>query len=213
MSIPMDVNLMFGNVTADEEPVNSKVAPRDAGDPELVARAQTGDHPAFEELVRRYRNDVFGLSYHFLRNREEAWDVSQDVFIKAYRSLKRFRGEAGFKTWLLRITANHCKDHFKKRRLATVSMDALPTQDFFAGSSDPARELRNEELGQAIQTALDALSPKHRLAFVLREFEDMSYKEMAEVMNCSEGTVMSRLHHARKKLQNKLALLGYVEGG
>lgn len=213
MSIPMDVNLMFDNIAADEEPVKATVAPREADDPELVARAQSGDEPAFEELVRRYRNDVFGLSFHYLRNREEAWDISQDVFIKAYRSLKRFRGDSGFKTWLLRITANHCKDYFKKRRLATVSMDALPTQDFFAGSSDPAKRLRDEELGQAIQAALDGLPAKHRLAFVLREFEDLSYNDMAEVMNCSVGTVMSRLHHARKKLQNKLTLLGYVEGG
>lgn len=213
MSIAMDIRMLFGNLAADDEQVEIKVLARDASEAELVARAQTGDEPAFEELVRRYRNDVYGLSYHFMRNREEAWDVSQEVFIKAYRSLKRFRGESGFKTWLLRITANHCKDHFKKRRVATVSMDALPTQDFFAGSGNPEQAMRNTELGQAIQQALDGLSPKHRLAFVLREFEDMSYKEMADVMQCSEGTVMSRLHHARKKLQNSLARLGFVEGG
>jgi len=209
----MDVSLLFDNIAADEEPVETRAVPRDASEAELVARAQTGDEPAFEELVRRYRNDVYGLSFHFLRNREEAWDVSQEVFIKAYRSLKRFRGDSGFKTWLLRITANHCKDHFKKRKLATVSIDALPTQDFFAGPGDPEKSLRNSELGQAIEEAMNSLPPKHRLAFVLREFEDMSYKEMAQVMQCSEGTVMSRLHHARKKLQNTLARLGFVEGG
>jgi RNA polymerase sigma-70 factor (ECF subfamily) len=213
MSMPMDISLLFDNIMADEERVEIRVLPRDANETELVTRAQAGDEPAFEELVRRYRNDVYGLSYHFLRNREEAWDVSQEVFIKAYRSLNRFRGEAGFKTWLLRIAANHCKDHFKKLRVATVSMDALPTQDFFADSGDPGQAMRNAELGRAIQQALDGLSPKHRMAFVLREFEDLSYKEMAEVMHCSEGTVMSRLHHARKKLQNSLARLGFVEGG
>ena len=212
MSLSLDVRVLFGSLTAEEEHVETSLAPKDASDAELVSRARTGDDRAFEELVRRYRNDVYGLSYHFLRNREEAWDVSQEVFIKAYRSLAYFRGEAGFKTWLLRIAANHCKDLFKKRRVPTVSMDALPTQDFFAGPSDPGQVLSNSELGAAIQQALDALPPKHRMAFVLREFEDMSYKEMAEVMECSEGTVMSRLHHARKKLQNKLALLGFVEG-
>lgn len=212
MSVSMDVSLLFDNIAADEEPVSNRAVPQNSSDSALVARAQTGDEPAFEELVRRYRNDVYGLSYHFMRNREEAWDVSQEVFIKAYRSLKRFRGDAGFKTWLLRITANHCKDHFKKRRLATVSMDAMPTADMFASTSDPGKHLRNTELGQAIQEALDGLSAKHRLAFVLREFEDMSYKEMAQVMNCSEGTVMSRLHHARKKLQTKLAQSGLLEG-
>lgn len=213
MSLSMDVRLLFDNLAADEERVDISTVPREAVDSDLVARARTGEEAAFEELVRRYRNDVYGLSYHFLRNREEAWDVSQEVFIKAYRSLNQFRGEAGFKTWILRIAANHCKDHFKKRRVPTVSMDALPTQDFFASQSDPGQALRNTELGAAIQQALDGLPAKHRMAFVLREFEDMSYKEMAEVMACSEGTVMSRLHHARKKLQNKLTLLGFVEGG
>lgn len=213
MSISLDASLLFDNIAAEEEPVESRALPQDLSEAALVTRAQTGDDAAFEELVRRFRNDVYGLSYHFLRNREEAWDVSQEVFIKAYRSLKRFRGDAGFKTWLLRITANHCKDHFKKRRLATVSMDAMPTQDLFTSGSDPEKHLRNTELGEAIQEALDSLPAKHRMAFVLREFEDMSYKEMAQVMNCSEGTVMSRLHHARKKLQNKLARLGVVEGG
>jgi RNA polymerase sigma-70 factor (ECF subfamily) len=91
-------------------------------------------------------------------------------------------------------------------------MDAMPTQDYFPAASDPGKELANTELGQAIETALDSISPKHRLAFVLREFEGLSYKEMADVMNCSEGTVMSRLHHARKKLQNKLIGMGFVEG-
>lgn len=213
MSLPMDVNFLFDNLAADEECLTISTVPRETVDSELVARARIGDDAAFEELVRRYRNDVYGLSYHFLRNREEAWDVSQEVFIKAYRSLNQFRGEAGFKTWILRIAANHCKDLFKKRRIPTVSMDALPTQDFFASQSDPGQALSNTELGTAIQQALDGLPAKHRMAFVLREFEDMSYKQMAEVMACSEGTVMSRLHHARKKLQTKLALLGFVEGG
>lgn len=213
MSLSLDFMSWFDNLAAEKECVSIATVPREAEDSELVARASAGEEAAFEELVRRYRNDVYGLSYHFLRNREEAWDVSQEVFIKAYRSLKQFRGDAGFKTWLLRIAANHCKDLFKKRRVPTVSMDALPTQDFFASQSDPGQSLSNTELGAAIQQALDGLPPKHRMAFVLREFEDMSYKEMAEVMACSEGTVMSRLHHARKKLQNKLALLGFVEGG
>ncbi len=212
MSMSIESGLFYDRIAVEEERVEKLKLPRDATDAELVTRAKSGEPQAFEELVRRYRNDVFGLSYHFLRNREEAWDVSQEVFIKAYRSLGRFRGDAGIKTWLLRIAANHCKDHFKKRRLPTVSMDALPTQDFFAAPSDPSQELANTELGKAIQTALDGISPKHRMAFVLREYEGMSYKEMAEVMNCSEGTVMSRLHHARKKLQTKLVAMGYVEG-
>jgi RNA polymerase sigma-70 factor, ECF subfamily len=212
MSIPFEVGLFYDRVAVEEESAENQSAPRDATDSALVSRAQSGEPQAFEELVRRYRNDVYGLSYHFLRNREEAWDVSQEVFIKAYRSLGRFRGDAGIKTWLLRIAANHCKDQFKKRRLPTVSLDAMPTQDYFPAASDPAKELAHSELGAAIQQALDGIPEKHRVAFILREFEGLSYKEMAEVMNCSEGTVMSRLHHARKKLQNKLSAMGYVEG-
>ena len=212
MSISIEAGLFFDHTAVEEEPVEKQSAPHDATDQQLVVRAQSGEPQAFEELVRRYRNDVYGLSYHFLRDREEALDVSQEVFIKAFRSLGRFRGDAGIKTWLLRIAANHCKDYFKKRRLSTVSMDAMPTQDFFPAPSDPGKELANTELGKAIQQALDGISPKHRTAFVLREFEGLSYKEMAEVMNCSEGTVMSRLHHARKKLQDKLSAMGYMEG-
>ena len=106
MSIPIEAGIFYERVVVDENPQTRPAPVGTADDAALVARAQTGEPAAFEELVRRYRNDVYGLSYHFLRNREEAWDVSQEVFIKAFRSLGRFRGDSGFKTWLLRITAN-----------------------------------------------------------------------------------------------------------
>jgi len=183
-----------------------------ADDVTLVASARTGDMQAFEELVRRYRNDVYGLSYHFLRNREEAWDSSQEVFIKAHRSLKKFRGEASFKTWLLRITSNHCKDVLKKKRLRTVPLEDLALGDAASGDAGPRSQLQAEEIGAAIESALGELSVKHRTAFILREFEGLSYQEMAEVMNCNMGTVMSRLHHARKNLQRLLVGAGVVEG-
>ncbi len=182
-------------------------------DATLVDRARTGDMSAFEELVRRYRNDVFALAYHFVRNREEAWDISQEVFIKAHRALERFRGEASFKTWLMRITANQSKDFLKKRRLSTVALDdALRSGDAPSPGPDPGEALEARELGRAILQALDTLPLKHRTAFILREFEGLSYEEMAQVMECSLGTVMSRLHHARKKMQKSLLRLGVVEG-
>lgn len=186
-------------------------------DERLVARSRTGDFAAFEELVRRYRNDVFRLSNHFVRNREEAWDISQEVFIKAHRSLGHFRGDSSFKTWLMRITANQCKDFLKKRRVSTVSFDERIGQtggammDAASSALGPARALEAKEIGDAIESALRGLSHKHRAAFVLREYEGLSYEEMAEVMQCSLGTVMSRLHHARKKLQHSLARMGIVE--
>ncbi|HPO16578.1 MAG TPA: sigma-70 family RNA polymerase sigma factor [Candidatus Hydrogenedentes bacterium] len=184
-----------------------------AADAALVDRAQTGDTGAFEELVRRYRNDVFALSYHFLRNREEAWDTSQEVFIKAYHSLRNFRGDSSFKTWLLRITANHCKDHFKKRKLDTVPLDERLDADAPGFPPNPREAMESAELGAAIEKAIAFLPAKHRTAFVLREFEGMSYQEMAEVMQCNVGTVMSRLHHARQKLQSALMRMGVTEAG
>lgn len=188
-------------------------SPRELADAVLVSQAVSGDTFAFEELVRRYRNDVFGLAFHFVRNREEAWDISQEVFIKAHRGMKRFRGDASFKTWLMRITANQCKDSLKRRRLETVPFnDALEAPEAPVGDLGPDRSYEAHELGVAIESAIASLPAKHRTAFVLREFEGMSYEEMARVMQCSLGTVMSRLHHARKKLQSKLQKMG-VAGG
>lgn len=208
MSMALEFGLLY-----DMNPVSRPTdenAPRlhALEDDALVARAKRGETPAFEVLVERYRNDVFAFSMRFVRNREEAWDISQEVFVKAYRGLRRFRGDAGFKSWLLRITANHCKDWLKKRRLDTVSFDEQIGSEATAGVLDPGQQAAAHELGVAIEHALGQLPHKHRLAFVLREFEGLSYKEMAEVMGCSQGTVMSRLHHARKKLQNALVEMG-----
>lgn len=171
----------------------------------LVMRAQDGDMEAFELLVRRYRNEVYALCWHFTRNREDAWDLAQEVFIKAWRALKRFRGDSSFKTWLMRIAANHSKDHLKKRRLDTASFDdALQAPDAEIGAN-PAEAAASSELGAAIDAAVQQLPPKHQLAFVLREYKGLSYQEMAEVMECNVGTVMSRLFNARKRLQALLA--------
>jgi RNA polymerase sigma-70 factor (ECF subfamily) len=191
---------------------NTPSAPDTDTDARLVAAAQAGEVQAFESLVRKYRNEVYALSYHFLRNREEAWDTAQEVFIKAYRSLHRFRGDAAFKTWLMRITANQCKDHLKKRRLDTVSFDetiGLETRDH---ALEPGRQSEAAEVSAAIDAAVAELSDKHRDVFVLREYEGLSYEEIAQVMECNIGTVMSRLHHARKKLQNSLVRMGFAEG-
>lgn len=185
---------------------------RDAADAVLVEQAKQEDFAAFEELVRRYRNDVYRLAFHYVRNREEAWDVSQEVFIKVYRSLRWFRGDSQFKTWALRITANQCKDFLKKRKIQTISFDERLAPDAPAPTGVPSHSLEAAELGEAIQAALGGLSHKHRTAFLLREFEGLSYEEMAQVMNCSLGTVMSRLHHARKRLQQALVHMGVMEG-
>lgn len=180
-------------------------------DSPLVALAQRGDMAAFEALVRKYRNQVYALSFHFVRDREEAWDISQEVFIKAYRSLGGFRGDASFKSWLMRITANQCKDKLKRRRLDVVSLDETLQTDGEAGPAGTRQQAESNELGRAIEAAVASLPAKHRMAFVLREYQGLSYEEMAKAMDCNLGTVMSRLHHARKKLQHALVRMGVVE--
>ena len=220
MPILLDAAFLYNQIPVDKHIQNYEPDVRCTADIELVSQAQKGDLSsrsqvdlgdenikAFEELVRRYRNDVFRLAYHFTRNREDAWDLSQEVFIKVYKSLNGFRGDAQFKTWILRITANQCKDYWKKRRLHTVPLsEGLLAAD----SARPNQDLEAEEIGQALSAALQKLPHKHRTAFILREFEEMTYEEMAQVMQCSLGTVMSRLFHARKKLQTILADMGVV---
>ncbi len=208
MSVPMDNVLLCARRVVDAGMDRRSIAAD--GDAALAARARTGDMEAFEVLVKQYRNDVFALSYHFVRNREEAWDLSQEVFVKAHRGLGRFRGDASFKTWLLRITANQCKDFLKKRRLDTVAFDDTRAVDAPSSMRDPRAASEASELGSAILAALDQLPMKHRTAFVLREFDGLSYDEMAQAMGCNIGTVMSRLHHARKKLRNLLTKSGLV---
>jgi RNA polymerase sigma-70 factor (ECF subfamily) len=187
-------------------------AARSSEDAALAARAREGDEAAFEDLVRRYRNDVFGLAYHFTRNREDAWDLAQEAFVKAHRGLRRFRGDASLRTWLLRITANHCRDFLKRRRLNTVPLEDARETDA-ARQDTPASSASAREAGDAILAVLETLPFKHRTAFILREFEGLSYAAMAEVMNCSQGTVMSRLHYAREKMREGLRRLGFGEEG
>ena len=185
---------------------------RSALDAGLIARAQAGDISAFEDLVRRYRNEVYALCFYFTRNREDAWDLSQEVFIKAWRALSRFRGDSSFKTWLMRIAANHSKDHLKKRRIQLTEYDdALQVPDN-RDNRTPRSEAEAKEIGTAIDAAVRQLPPKLQMAFILREYQGLSYQDMAEVMACNMGTVMSRLFNARRRLQQILAPLGLLEG-
>jgi len=212
MGLPLAPRFRYDSrAVAQTDHIDSSGAFEDP-DAALVARAQSGDVQAFEHLVTKYRNEVMAMSYHFVRNREEAWDISQEAFVKAYRALERFRGDAGFKTWLLRIAANHCKDYLKRRRLDTVPFDEARKTDAPAPMLGPDAALSARELGAAIEEAVDKLPPKLKLAFTLREYQDLTYEQMAEVMECRIGTVMSRLFNARKKLQQALLAKGVVEG-
>lgn len=213
-TVSLENVLMYDNLLVDDSTQESRVNDmRAADEATLVGWARSGDYRAFEELVCRYRNDVFARAYHFVRNREDAWDLSQEAFIKAHKGIRHFRGDSSFKTWILRIVTNQCKDAFKKRRLNTVAFDeALGTGLAASKTAEPAHALEAREIGDAINKALEDLPAKQRTAFVLREYEDLTYDEIAQEMGCKLGTVMSRLFHARRKLQDLLARQGLWEG-
>lgn len=186
------------------------VRPDVAEDRDLVERARTGDRRAFGRLVEKYQRRVYALAFGILRQRDDAWDVAQEAFVKAYKKLDKFEGTSAFYTWLYRITYNLSIDTLRdKARRETVDLeDARATEDRGEGdarlSQHPDREAQRKELHRVLQEALSKLSDKHRAIIVLREVEGLSYEEMAEVLGISKGTVMSRLFHARQNLQTLL---------
>ena len=188
---------------------------------ELVRRCQAGEEAAFELLVRRYHRKVFGVAVSMVHNSEDAMDIAQETFIKVHRYIGKFQGASSFYTWLYRITVNLSIDHLRRRsKSAKVDYDDALMQDEessgggdlapHVAEADPGRELGRREMAEEIQRAIDALPPYHRAVIVMREIEGMSYKDMAKTLKVSKGTIMSRLHHARKKLQASLG--GYLGG-
>jgi RNA polymerase sigma-70 factor (ECF subfamily) len=176
-------------------------------DGRLVQLAVAGSQEAFAELFERYRERVYRIAYGWCFDSQTALDLVQDVFVKVYRSLDRFRKEASFWTWLCRITINRCLDFVrKKERTKETPVEdpqELPGAAHSAGES-PVEELELSELKGALTGAIDALSPEARSAFILRFFDNLSYKEIAAALDCSIGTVMSRLFYARQKLRDLL---------
>ena len=187
-----------------------------AGDAELVRRTLEGDHEAYRALVNAYQSKVYGIAYGVIHNREDALDIAQEVFIKAFSRLRSFRGSSSFYTWLYRITVNLAIDHArKKRHMVSVDYDdrlleKAPPEGAPRGRRDanPLEVLEREELNETIMNAIMELPEEQRATVVLREIEDLSYAEIASVLGCSIGTVMSRLHYGRKKLREKLS--GYL---
>lgn len=182
-----------------------------------VQRIQNGDSEAFRHLVDRYQRRVYCLAFGIVRNRDDAWDLAQEAFVKAFRNLHRFEGKSGFYTWLYRITYNLCIDKMRARsRRSFVQIDSSRALEAAVAKeappeSHPAKNFDRKELAEVIDAALDQLSNNHRAIIVLREIEGLSYEEMAEVLKVSKGTVMSRLFHARRKLQD--ILRPYVKNG
>jgi len=183
-----------------------------ADDQTLVKAAQAGDMLAFEELVARHRDKIYGRAFSMMRNEEEAIDLSQEAWVKAWQRLAQFHGESSFATWLTRITINLCLDQLRRQK--RVRAESIEEMDEESGGVErqmpvvtvnPTERLERGELRQRIDTALGKLSDDHRTVLVMHEFEEMEYKEIAKAIGCSIGTVMSRLFYARRKMASLLA--------
>lgn len=182
-------------------------------DLEIVRRVQAGDVAAFDLLIRRYRERLFGVVYNLTSNREDAADLTQDAFIKAFQSIQRFSGQSSFFTWLYRIAVNSTISHLRKNRLrAFFSLESLDSDEPVArevvaaltDKTDSERDAFVRELQERLNAAMQKLSIKHRTVVTLFEIDGLSHQEIAEVMGCSVGTVRSRLHYAKQLLQAEL---------
>ena len=180
-----------------------------ATDEELVRRAKEDDERAFGELVSRYESKVYSLALRMIRNPEDAEDVLQDTFLRAYRGIKSFQGASTFSTWIYRITANSALMRLRKKQLPTVSIEDSDERETPVNIADwtpgPVEQLLSRELQHEMDEAIEALPPEFRQVFVLRDMEEMSNAEVAEILDLSVAAVKSRLHRARLKVRNRLA--------
>jgi RNA polymerase sigma-70 factor (ECF subfamily) len=181
-------------------------------DQALVIRCQEGDNNAFDQLVTHYRGKVYAMIVNMIRNDADAWDLAQDVFVKAWKALSKFEARSSFYTWLYRITHNVTYDWMRKKKITAgtefddaIALDAEPGAHTSPRAIlQPDENIQGGEIKAQIDAAIQELSGDHRQAILLKEVEGLSYQEIADVMECSIGTVMSRLYYARKKLQEKL---------
>ena len=185
----------------------------EAADETLVARVQDGDLPAYDYLVQRYKERLYATVYHMTSNHEDANDLVQDAFIKAYKSIKSFKRESSFYTWIYRIAVNRTINHLKRgKNRQYFSLDDIDTQiqndpDFVELLSyiTPRREVALAELQEKLNVALQKLSEAHRAVVVMHDVQGLTHADIAKTLNCSDGTVRSRLFYARQQLQGLLA--------
>ena len=175
-------------------------------DQECVHRIQEGESGMFEVLVRRHQKTIFNLLYRMLGDYDDAAEVSQEVFLSAYRSIARFRGDANFSTWLYRIALNHAST--RRRNLSKWQQKTVPIETAESASErdmDPAESLEQREVQDQVQRALKELEPDDAAIILLKDLQDVPYEEVARVLEVPMGTVKSRLHRARKALKERLA--------
>jgi len=189
-------------------------------DQELVRRVQRGDSAAFDLLVRKYQHRIAALIGRYISDWSECQDVAQDTFIRAYRAIGNFRGDAQFYTWLHRIAVNTAKNHLvaQKRRPPTDDIEVGDAEQFDSGirlrdTDTPDRELARQQMEQVVMRAVEALPEELRAAITLREVEGLSYEEIAQRMDCPIGTVRSRIFRAREAIDAELRPLMDVEAG
>tara|TARA_R110000772_G_scaffold20511_2_gene57139 strand:- start:19532 stop:20116 length:585 start_codon:yes stop_codon:yes gene_type:complete len=180
-------------------------------DQQLVARVQKGDSRAFDVLVLKYQHKIFGLISRYVHDADEVQDVAQEAFIKAYRALPRFRGDSAFYTWLYRIAINTAKNHLVTRSRRPPGSDVeIGDAEYFEGGGalreieTPESALFGEELKQVVDRAIAELPDDLRTAVTLREFDGLSYEDIAEVMDCPVGTVRSRIFRAREAIDRQV---------
>jgi RNA polymerase sigma-70 factor, ECF subfamily len=189
-----------------------------AEDDDLIRAAQAGDRSAFDALVRRYDRSVLRLALHMLNNEQDAQDIHQEAFIKAYRHLSNFRFECSFYTWLYRIVTNLCLDQLRRRKSrredpGTVLDSSGEELDLMASVQDeramanPARELERKNMSAAIQSALEELTPRERMVFELKHYQGLKLRTIGEMLSTTEETAKNTLFRATRKLRAKLAEL------
>jgi RNA polymerase sigma-70 factor (ECF subfamily) len=184
----------------------------------LVERVKADDSVAFDSLVKKYRERLFSIVYNMTANRDDAFDITQEVFIKAYRSIKNFNGKSAFFTWLYRIAVNASITQINKNKfrrffsLENIDEEAAQSccPECFIGTDNAAKSIFLKELQENLNVALQKLSNKHRTVVVLCEVEGLNSSEVASVLGCSEGTVRSRLHYAKEQLKSHLQ--NYLHG-
>lgn len=191
---------------------------RSESDEDLARRCQAGNDDAFEILVHRYQKSVFRLIYHIVGKDTDVEDIAQEVFLRAYEGMSKFRFDASFETWLTSITVNYCLKFLRQRKAKPLFERFRSFLHSREASQQASIEKKEQQV--AVKQALDKLSPKHRAVVVLLYFEGHTCEEIAEIVDCSAGTVKSRLYHARKKLKKLLAPYFYegelslpIEGG